>query len=194
MLYRLKPYARLDVALTFVMLAGFVGIGYLFVSVSDALNETTDLEVQRATAEADLEAQKAQSEATLAELLRKQQELVQRREQSQKNREAASVSSLTSFADAEALGNQLIEYAAGNELGVIGFQSARRVTTIGGIEFPTFTYSFEARGGTGALIGLLGLAGDTPTTRIETLELTRERGQPDVWNMKLGLLVPYGEG
>lgn len=194
MLYRLKPYVRLDTALTAVILIGFVGVGYLFVSVSNALDESTDLAEQRATAEVDLQAQKAQTAAVVAESARKQQTLVRRREQSQADREAASVSSLTSFREAEALGKQLVDYAVGNNLDIVGSQSARSVTTIGGIEFPAFTYSFEARGSTGALIGLLGLADDTPTTRIETLELTREPGQPDIWNMKLGLLVPYGEG
>lgn len=194
MFYRFRPYFRLDFGLTALVLVGFVGVGYLFVSVSNSLDEANGLDEQRGAAAADLQAQKAQTSATGIELNSKQQELVQRREQSDSNREAASVSSLTSLQDAEALGNQLINYAAGNDLGIVGFRSARDVTTIGGIDFPTFTYSFEAKGSTGALIGLLGLAGDTPTTRIETLELTREPGQPDVWNMKLGLLVPYGEG
>jgi hypothetical protein len=194
MLYRLKPYLRLDIALTVFMLLGFVGVGYLFTSVSSALTETEGLEEQRAAAVTDLDAQKVQTAVSVAQIASRRQELAQRGEQSQVDREAASVSQLTSLSDAEALGNQLIDYAAGNELGIIGFQSARSTTTIGGIEFPTFTYTFEAQGSTGALIGLLGLAGDTPTTRIVTLELTRERGQLDVWNMKLGLLVPYGEG
>jgi multidrug efflux pump subunit AcrA (membrane-fusion protein) len=194
MLYRIKPYIRLDTALTAVILIGFVGVGYLFTSVSNALNESTDLGEQQARAELDLQAQKAQTATVIAESARKQQELVRRRAQSQADRQAASVSSLTSFSQAEALGKQLVDYAVGNGLDIVGSQSARGVASIGGIEFPTFTYSFEARGSTGALTGLLGLADDTPTTRIEILELTRESGEADVWNMKLGLLVPYGEG
>ncbi len=60
-------------------------------------------------------------------------------------------------------------------------------------QLATVTYTLKTRGGRDAQIGLVGLAGDTRTTRVETLEIVREDDDSDVWNMKMCMHVPYGE-
>ena len=62
----------------------------------------------------------------------------------------------------------------------------------GELQIPTVTYAFKTRGNREAQFGLIGLGGDTGTTRIETLELVREEELIDVWTMKVCMHVPYG--
>ena len=62
----------------------------------------------------------------------------------------------------------------------------------GELQLPTVTYAFKTRGSREAQFGLIGLVGDTGTTRIETLEIIREDELSDVWTMKVCMHVPYG--
>lgn len=63
----------------------------------------------------------------------------------------------------------------------------------GEFQVPTVTYTFKTRGGRYAQTGLIQLAEDMRTTRIETLEIIREDGSSDVWTLKVCIHVPYGE-
>ena len=60
-------------------------------------------------------------------------------------------------------------------------------------QLPAVTYVFKTRGGKDGQIGLIGLVGDTLTTRIEALEIVREDELSDDWTMKVCMHVPYGE-
>ena len=62
----------------------------------------------------------------------------------------------------------------------------------GELQLPTVTYAFKTKGSREAQFGLIGLAGDTGTTRIEALEIVREDELSDVWTMKVCMHVPYG--
>ena len=62
----------------------------------------------------------------------------------------------------------------------------------GELQLPTVTYAFKTRGSREAQFGLIGLVGDTGTTRIEILEIIREDELSDVWTMKVCMHVPYG--
>lgn len=64
--------------------------------------------------------------------------------------------------------------------------------TEGELQIPTVTYAFKTKGNREAQFGLIGLGGDTGTTRIETLEIVREGELSDVWTMKVCMHVPYG--
>ena len=60
------------------------------------------------------------------------------------------------------------------------------------LQLPTVTYAFKTRGSREAQFGLIGLVGDTGTTRIETLEMVRDDESPDMWAMSVCMHVPYG--
>ena len=60
------------------------------------------------------------------------------------------------------------------------------------LQLPTVTYAFKTRGSREAQFGLIGLIGDTGTTRIETLEMVRDDESPDMWTMTVCMHVPYG--
>ena len=60
------------------------------------------------------------------------------------------------------------------------------------LQLPTVTYAFKTRGSREAQFGLIGLVGDTGTTRIETLEMVRDDESPDLWTMNVCIHVPYG--
>lgn len=60
------------------------------------------------------------------------------------------------------------------------------------LQLPTVTYAFKTRGSREAQFGLIGLVGDTGTTRIETLEMVRDDESPDMWTMTVCMHVPYG--
>ena len=62
-----------------------------------------------------------------------------------------------------------------------------------GWHLPTLTYTFKTRGGKDAQIGLIGLAGDAGTARVETLDMVREDDTADEWSLKVCMHVPYGE-
>ena len=62
----------------------------------------------------------------------------------------------------------------------------------GELQLPTVTYAFKTKGSREAQFGLIGLGGDTGTTRIETLEIIRDDELSGVWTMKVCMHVPYG--
>ena len=62
----------------------------------------------------------------------------------------------------------------------------------GELQIPTVTYAFKTKGDREAQFGLIGLGGDTGTTRIETLEIVREDEFSDEWTMRVCMHVPYG--
>ena len=225
MLYRIKAYLHRGAALTALVLAGLVGVSYLYVSASGAHDEATDLDTQRLAAVAELETQKSRTAADTSDLTQRREELNGKKEQFELDRQTASIANLTTSQDAKSLGNRIINYAVENNLEIVDFQTADTVTSItdeetltfidedapnvrrisetcqrteseeatGDSQLPTVTYTFRTEGGRDAQIGLIGLAGDTRTTRIETLEIVREDDLSDVWTMKVCMHVPYGE-
>ena len=224
MLYRIKPYLQRGTALTALVLAGLVGIAYLFVSASGSHDEAAQFDTQRLAAVAALETQKAQTAEETRDLTKKRQELDDKKEQLGADRQLASIAALTTSRDAKGLGNRVINYAVVKGLDIVDFQTADTVTVItdeetltfidegapnirrisetcvrieseeltGELQLPTVTYAFKTRGSREAQFGLIGLGGDTGTTRIEALEIVREDEHADLWTMKVCMHVPYG--
>lgn len=223
MLYRIKPYLRRDTALAVLALAGFLCAAFPFVSASGTRDEVADLERQRAAAAAALETQASQTAEQDAKVAQMRQTLDQSIKQFETDREAASISSLTTAAEAEDLGDRIITYTSENPLNIVNFYAVETVTAISDegilifidpdttdarritevcpntkmkeppaddMKIPTFTYTFTAWGEKDPLIGLVGLANDTRTTRIEALEITQ---RPGWWSMMVCMHVPYGE-
>ena len=210
--------------LTALILAGLVGIAYLYVSASGSHDEAADFDAQRLAAVAALETQKSRTAAETRDLTGKRQELDEKKEQLGADRQLASIATLTSSRDAKALGNRVINYAVVKGLEIIDLQTADTLTVIteeetltyidedaanirdisetcerlesekptGELQIPTVTYAFKTRGSREAQFGLIGLGGDTGTTRIEALEIVREGELSDMWTMKVCMHVPYG--
>ena len=224
MLYRIKPYLQRGTTLAALVLAGLVGIAYLYVSASGSHDEATELDKQRVSTLAELETQKSRTAAETRNLTKKRQELDEKEEQLVADRQLASIASLTTSRDAKGLGNRVINFAIVKGLEIVDFQTSDTVTVItdeeiltyidedapnirrisetcprieseeptGELQLPTVTYAFKTRGSREAQFGLIGLVGDTGTTRIETLEIIREDELSDVWTMKVCMHVPYG--
>ena len=224
MLYRIKPYLQRGTTLAALVLAGLVGIAYLYVSASGSHDEATELDKQRVATLAELETQKSRTAAETRNLTKKRQELDEKEEQLVADRQLASIASLTTSRDAKGLGNRVINFAIVKGLEIVDFQTSDTVTVItdeeiltyidedapnirrisetcprieseeptGELQLPTVTYAFKTRGSREAQFGLIGLVGDTGTTRIETLEIIREDELSDVWTMKVCMHVPYG--
>lgn len=224
MLYRIKPYIHRGTALAALILAGLVGIAYLYVSASGSHDEAADFDAQRLAAVAALETQKSRTAAETRDLTKKRQELDEKKEQLGADRQLASIAALTTSRDAKGLGNRVINYAVVKGLEIIDLQTADTVTVItdeetltyidedatnirdisetcerleseepsGELQIPTVTYAFKTRGSREAQFGLIGLGGDTGTTRIEALEIVREGEHSDMWTMKVCMHVPYG--
>ena len=224
MLYRTKPYLQRGTILAALVLAGLVGIAYLFLSASGSHDEAADLEAQRVATLAERETQKSLTAAETRDLTRKRQELDEKKDQLNADRQLASIASLTTSRDAKGLGNRVINFAIVKGLDIVDFQTADTVTVItdeetltyidedapnirriseacptieseeptGELQLHTVTYAFKTLGSREAQFGLIGLVGDTGTTRIETLEIIREDEFSDVWSMKVCMHVPYG--
>ena len=224
MLYRIKPYLQRGTTLAALVLAGLVGIAYLYVSASGSHDEATELDKQRVSTLAELETQKSRTAAETRNLTKKRQELDEKEEQLVADRQLASIASLTTSRDAKGLGNRVINFAIVKGLEIVDFQTSDTVTVItdeeiltyidedapnirrisetcprieseeptGELQLPTVTYAFKTRGSREAQFGLIGLVGDTGTTRIEILEIIREDELSDVWTMKVCMHVPYG--
>ncbi len=224
MLYRIKPYLHRGTALTALVLAGLVGIAFLYVSASGSHDEAEDLNAQRGATLAELETQKSLTAAETRELTKKRQELDEKKDQLKADRQLASIASLTTSRDAKGLDGRVINYAIVKGLEVVDFQTADTVTVItdeetltfidedapsirrisetcpkiesdeptGELQLPTVTYAFKTRGSREAQFGLIGLSGDTGTTRIEALEIIREDELSDMWTMEVCMHVPYG--
>ena len=222
--YRIKPYLRRGTALAALVLAGLVGITYLYVSASGSHDEAGELEAQRVATLAERETQKSRTAAETRDLTKKRQELDEKKDQLSADRQLASIASLTTSRDAKGLGNRVINFAIVKGLEIVDFQTSDTVTVItdeeiltyidedapnirrisetcprieseeptGELQLPTVTYAFKTRGSREAQFGLIGLVGDTGTTRIETLEIIREDELSDVWTMKVCMHVPYG--
>ena len=224
MLYRIKPYLQRGTTLAALVLAGLVGIAYLYVSASGSHDEATELDKQRVSTLAELETQKSRTAAETRDLTKKRQELDEKKDQLSADRQLASIASLTTSRDAKGLGNRVINFAIVKGLEIVDFQTSDTVTVItdeeiltyidedapnirrisetcprieseeptGELQLPTVTYAFKTRGSREAQFGLIGLVGDTGTTRIEALEIIREDELSDVWTMKVCMHVPYG--
>ena len=224
MLYRIKPYLHRSTALTALVLAGLVGIAFLYVSASGSHDEAEDLNAQRGATLAELETQKSLTAAETRELTKKRQELDEKKDQLKADRQLASIASLTTSRDAKGLGNRVINFAIVKGLEIVDFKTADTVTAItdeetltfidedapnirrisetcpkiesdeptGELQLPTVTYAFKTRGSREAQFGLIGLSGDTGTTRIEALEIIREDELSDMWTMEVCMHVPYG--
>ena len=224
MLYRIKPYLHRGTALTALVLAGLVGIAFLYVSASGSHDEAEDLNAQRGATLAELETQKSLTAAETRELTKKRQELDEKKDQLKADRQLASIAALTTSRDAKGLDTRVINYAIVKGLEVVDFQTADTVTVItdeetltfidedapsirrisetcpkiesdepaGELQLPTVTYAFKTRGSREAQFGLIGLSGDTGTTRIEALEIIREDELSDMWTMEVCMHVPYG--
>ena len=224
MLYRIKPYLHRGTALTALVLAGLVGIAFLFVSASDSHDEAEDLAAQRGATLAELETQKSLTAEETRELTKKRQELDEKKDQLEADRQLASIASLTTSRDAKGLGNRVINFAIVKGLESVYTLTADTVTAItdeatltfideeapnirriseacprieaeeptGELQLPTVTYAFKTRGSREAQFGLIGLVGDTGTTRIEALEIIREDELSDMWTMEVCMHVPYG--
>ena len=224
MLYRIKPYLHRGTALTALVLAGLVGIAFLYVSASGSHDEAEDLNAQRGATLAELETQKSLTAAETRELTKKRQELDEKKDQLKADRQLASIASLTTSRDAKGLGNRVINFAIVKGLEIVDFKTADTVTAItdeetltfidedapnirrisetcpkiesdeptGELQLPTVTYAFKTRGSREAQFGLIGLSGDTGTTRIEALEIIREDELSDMWTMEVCMHVPYG--
>ncbi len=224
MLYRIKPYLHRGTALTALVLAGLVGIAYLYVSASGSHNEAADLDAQRVATLAELETQKSLTAEETRDLTKKRQELAETKDQLEADRQLASIASLTTSRDAKGLGNRVINFAIVKGLEIVDFKTADTVTAItdeetltfidedapnirrisetcpkiesdeptGELQLLTVTYAFKTRGSREAQFGLIGLSGDTGTTRIEALEIIREDELSDMWTMEVCMHVPYG--
>ena len=224
MLYRTKPYLHRGTILAALVLAGLVGIAYLFLSASGSHDEAADLEAQRVATLAERETQKSLTAAETRDLTRKRQELDEKKDQLNADRQLASIASLTTSRDAKGLDNRVINFAIVKGLEIVDFFKADTVTVItdeetltyidedapnirriseacptieseeptGELQLHTVTYAFKTLGSREAQFGLIGLVGDTGTTRIETLEIIREDELADVWSMKVCMHVPYG--
>ena len=224
MLYRTKPYLQRGTILAALVLAGLVGIAYLFLSASGSHDEAADLEAQRVATLAERETQKSLTAAETRDLTRKRQELDEKKDQLNADRQLASIASLTTSRDAKGLDNRVINFAIVKGLEIVDFFKADTVTVItdeetltyidedapnirriseacptieseeptGELQLNTVTYAFKTLGSREAQFGLIGLVGDTGTTRIETLEIIREDELSDVWSMKVCMHVPYG--
>ena len=224
MLYRIKPYLHRGTALTALVLAGLVGIAFLFVSASGSHDEAGELEAQRVATLAERETQKSRTAAETRDLTKKRQELDEKKDQLSADRQLASIASLTTSRDAKGLGNRVINFAIVKGLEIVDLQTADTMTVLtdeetltfidedtpnirdisetceriqseeptGELQLPTVTYAFKTKGSREAQFGLIGLGGDTGTTRIETLEIVREDELSDVWTMKVCMHVPYG--
>ena len=226
MIYRIKLYLHRGTAVTALVLAGLIGIAFLYVSASGSHDEAANLDAQRVATVAELETQKSRTAAETRDLTSKRQELDEKNKQLQADRQLASIASLTTSRDAKGLDNRVINFAIVKGLEIVDFFKADTVTVItdeeiltfidedapdirrisetcprieseeptGELQLPTVTYAFKTRGNREAQFGLIGLGGDTGTTRIETLEIVREDELSDVWTMKVCMHVPYGEG
>ena len=224
MLYRTKPYLQRGTILAALVLAGLVGIAYLFLSASGSHDEAADLEAQRVATLAERETQKSLTAAETRDLTRMRQELDEKKDQLNADRQLASIASLTTSRDAKGLDNRVINFAIVKGLEIVDFFKADTVTVItdeetltyidedapnirriseacptieseeptGELQLHTVTYAFKTLGSREAQFGLIGLVGDTGTTRIETLEIIREDELADVWSMKVCMHVPYG--
>ena len=188
----IRQYVRLEAILIVVVAACMLGVCIVGVQSVLAHNKAGDMEEQRARVQADLDLQREVTSQLTADLATKQQYLEVIREGSRAQRALTSVGTLTSFDDAKALSTRLINYAEEQEVVLVGFEADRGLATIDDFELTAFTYTITARGLPHALIGMLTLAGDVRTARVETLELARETSAANQWNMTLGVVVPYG--
>ena len=225
MLYRIKPFLNRWTALAALVVVVFAGLAYLYESASGSREEASGLDYLRLAAVIKLETQKWETAAASRDLTGKRQELEQKKEQLEVDRQLASIANLTTAQDAEGLGSRIINYAVDNRLEIVDFQNAKTVTVITpeetltfidgsapnvrritetcdrlknddpseGWHLPTVTYTFKTRGGKDAQIGLIGLAGDAGTARVETLDMVREDDLADEWSLKVCLHVPYAE-
>jgi len=193
MFRQFKPYATAEVGFAAGAVLGFMLLLVLYLQITGAQGELTQLRDEYTAATTNLRTQRLETATKAQQVETGIADLERRRTESAAFQEAASVSSLTSLNDAESLGTRLVAYAAANGLDIGDFTTTRGPTTIGGIEFTAFNYSFTAQGGPSGLIGLLGIAGDIRTARVASLRLTRDSEDASVWSMTLGLIVPYGD-
>lgn len=225
MLYRIKPLFSRWTALAVLVVVVFAGLAYLYVSASGSREEASGIDYLRLAAVVKLETQKWDTAAASRDLTGKRQELEQKKEQLDVDRQLASIANLTTAQDAEGLGSRIINYAVDNRLEIVDFQNAKTVTVITleetltfidgsapnvrritetcdrlknddpseGWHLPTVTYTFMTRGGKDAQVGLIGLAGDAGTARVETLDMVREDDLADEWSLRVCMHVPYAE-
>lgn len=225
MLYRIKPFLNRWTALAVLVVVVFAGLAYLYVSASGYRDETGGFDYLRLAAVVKLETQKWDTAAASRDLTGKRQELEQKKELLDVDRQLASIANLTTAQDAEGLGSRIINYAVDNRLEIVDFQNAKTVTVITleetltfidgsapnvrritetcdrlknddpseGWRLPTVTYTFMTRGGKDAQVGLIGLAGDAGTARVETLDMVREDDLADEWSLRVCMHVPYAE-
>ena len=138
MLYRIKPYLQRGTALAALVLAGLVGITYLYVSASGSHDEAGELEAQRVATLAERETQKSRTAAETRDLTKKRQELDEKKDQLSADRQLASIASLTTSRDAKGLGNRVINFAIVKGLEIVDFQTSDTVTVITDEEILTY--------------------------------------------------------
>lgn len=193
MLRQLRPHVNPETGLLVLVLLGFVLVGYVYLQI---MGSRSDFAKERQDYAKDVTEFRKQQEETLGkahDLENWSEELELRKKEAREYQAAASIGRLTSLSEAEGLATRIAEFAGANALELNDFETTSGPRVIGGIEYTSIEYKFKARGQPVALIGLLGIANDTPTARIESLDLNRDSDDTSVWSMNVVLLVPYGD-
>ena len=193
MLRQLRQRVNFETALLVLVLLGFAVVTYMYMQITET---KSDFEKERQNYANDVMGLRKQQEETLLRAQDVQswlKELELRKKEAREYQAAASVSRLTSVTEAEGLATKIAEFAGANALELDDFETTKGPRMVQGIEFPSIEYRFKAKGQPVALIGLLGTVNDTPTSRIESLNLNRDSDDTSVWSMNVALLVPYGD-
>ncbi len=188
-----RPFARIETALTAIIVIAAVAGVYLFLERAGAREEVSDIEKRYALAEDDLAALQQEAARRTETVTRKTEELALGQEESKARETSMAQQALTPRTEALGLSARLIAFAAERDLALAPYEWSEGPVPVGGVEFPAISYSMVAKGTPGPLIGIVDIVGAVLAANIETLEIERDPDDTDLWIMKLDLVAPYRE-
>ncbi len=182
--HRLKSLARLEVALTVLVLALATFAYHLYQQAQNAEDSRAAQDRKISTLKDDLIF--FQSDNNKEKL----------REELRELRSTPAPPSLPSEQVALSLGSTITEYAQNQKLPLTGYDRMVFVTTLGEAEFSAVKFTVTAVGNEERLTGMLQLLSDHPTALVQTLEFIRplvegEEARDGDWRMKLDVDVIY---
>ncbi len=172
-----RRLVNIHTLLLFLTLGAALAAGFFLLRLDDERNARLQIDSTVAKARATLESLRLE-EATLTE---RAAELPS----------SGSAANLPSRAEAFGLGEAFTAYVAERRLALSAFASARTDSILGGKDAPAITHTLEVGGPAGALIQMLDLARDVPSSVVRSLEFERDGGSHDLWVMSMTVIVFY---
>ena len=191
MLDKAKTLLRIETALVALILAAAAAGVYIFIDLGGSRDDLAEAERRFPIANNDLAALRQEKGLRVQELAIKQQNLTVEQQGSKTQEEGIIRRTFATRREALDLSAHLIDYASDHDLGLGNFETTQSAETVGGVEFPTVSYSLLATGAPDSLIGMLDIVGGVRTAKVENLELIRDESQQALWNMTLDVVVIY---